>query len=32
MDADPLLEKEENRELRRKLDLYLERSYEKINL
>ncbi len=32
MDRDPLLEHEENRELKRKLDLYLERSYEKLNL
>ena len=32
MDGDPLLQKEENQELKRKLDLYLERSYDKINL
>ena len=32
MDRDPLLEREEHQELRRKLDLYLERSYDKINL
>ncbi|MBP3927678.1 MAG: hypothetical protein J6D13_10995, partial [Clostridium sp.] len=32
MDGDPLLQTEENQELKRKLDLYLERSYDKINL
>lgn len=32
MDQDPFLEQEENRELKRKLDLYLEKSYEKLNL
>lgn len=32
MDADPELEKEENRELKRRLDEYLERSYERLNL
>ena len=29
---DPLLENEENQELRRKIDIYLEKSLEKINL
>lgn len=32
MDQDPMLSREENRELKRKLDMYLERSYEKLNL
>lgn len=32
MDQDPLLSSGENRELKRKLDDYLERSYEKLNL
>ncbi|MGN0986826.1 MAG: ATP-dependent DNA helicase RecG [Otoolea sp.] len=32
MDGDPLLQKEENQELKRKLDLYLEQSYDRINL
>lgn len=32
LDADPLLEKEENRELKKRLDVYLERRYEKLNL
>ena len=32
MDQDPLLSSGENRELKRKLDVYLERSYEKLNL
>lgn len=32
MDRDPLLEHDENRELKRKLDQYLERSFEKLNL
>ena len=32
MDQDPLLSSGENRELKKKLDVYLERSYEKLNL
>ena len=32
MDKDPLLEAEENQELRRKMDGYLERGWEKVNL
>lgn len=32
MDGDPQLMKEENRELKRRLDDYLEKSYEKVNL
>lgn len=32
MDGDPRLEKEENRELKRRLEDYLEKSYEKVNL
>ncbi len=31
-DRDPLLEAEENQELKRKIDIYLEKSYEKVNL
>ncbi len=32
LDADPLLEEEENRELKNRLDVYLARRYEKLNL
>ena len=32
LDEDPLMEKEENRELNKRLSLYLEKSYEKLNL
>jgi len=32
LDEDPALEQEENRELRKKLDLYLEKSYGRLNL
>ena len=32
MDKDPLLEAEENQELRRKMDGYLERGWERVNL
>ena len=32
MDKDPLLEAEENQELKRKMNGYLERGWEKVNL
>lgn len=32
LDRDPLMEEEENAELKRRLDHYLEKSYEKLNL